>query len=72
VVTQYVGWNYGERLMGNLSASRRHCATCVMFYKTKCPAEGDIDPNVPLANRAPTSLGMLKPAMLENLRLDNS
>jgi hypothetical protein len=69
-VAQYISWNYGERLMANLSASRRHCATCVMFYNTSCPVEGDIDPNVKLARRA-NALHMLKPAMLENLRLDN-
>jgi len=69
-VSQYLGWNYGERLMENLSASRRHCATCVMFYKTGCPVEGDIDPNVSLAQRA-DNLHMLKPAMLTDLRLDH-
>jgi hypothetical protein len=69
-VSQIIGWNYGERLMENLSASRRHIATSILFYKTDCPVEGDIDPNPELARKA-DDLGMLKPPMLKNLRLDN-
>ncbi len=75
VVAQTVGWNYGERLMQNLSASRRHCASCVLFYKTKDTTphlvlEGDIDPVEELAKRA-DNLHMLRPPMLKSLRLDN-
>lgn len=69
-VAQIIGWNYGERLMENLSASRRHIATSILFYKTGCPVEGDIDPNPELAKKA-DDLHMLKPPMLANLRLDN-
>jgi hypothetical protein len=70
VVAQLFTWNYGESLMRFWSSSRMRGAVNTMFYKTTCRIEDDRGGVPRLAIQA-DDLGLLKPRMIPNLRLDN-
>ena len=69
VIASLGSWHYGERMMGVWSESRMQGAVNTMFYKTSCPVEHDYAGLPELARKA-DDLGLLKPPMLKNLRLD--
>ena len=70
VVVQVVAWTYGWRMMGVWESSRLRGAANTQFFKSVYQAEGDIAGNRDLARKA-DDLGLLKPPMLTNKRLDN-
>jgi hypothetical protein len=67
---QAANWSYGVGMMDMWSSSRLRAAVNMMFYKTKCPLEHDIDALPDLARLA-DDLGLLSPPMLRNTRLDH-
>ena len=70
LMLQGISWAHGCRMMAVWESSRLRGAANTMFYNTIFQAEGDIAPNRNYARKA-NELGLLKPAMLKNSRLDN-
>jgi hypothetical protein len=70
LMLQGASWAHGCRMMAVWSSSRLRGAANTMFYNTIFQAEGDIAANRRFA-RVANDLGLLKPSMLVNSRLDN-
>jgi hypothetical protein len=70
LMLQCVSWAHGCRMMAVWGSSRLRGAANTLFYNTIFHLEGDIAANRTYARRA-NELGLLKPPMLKNTRLDN-
>jgi hypothetical protein len=70
LMLQGASWAHGCRMMAVWASSRLRGAANTMFYNTIFQVEGDIAANRKFA-RAANDLGLLKPPMLANARLDN-
>jgi hypothetical protein len=70
VCLHVLAWNYGERLVSVWSSARIRGAVSTMFYRTACPVENGFG-DLPELGVIADDLGLLKPPMLKNLRLDN-
>lgn len=70
LTVQTNSWHYGSRLMESWQSARMRAATNTLFYKTKVPLDYDYAGVATLAMEA-DDLGMLKPKMLADARLDH-
>jgi hypothetical protein len=70
LMLQCVSWAHGCRMMAVWGSSRLRGAANTQFYNTIFHLEGDIAANRTYARRA-NELGLLRPPMLKNTRLDN-
>ena len=63
------GWIHGTQIMRTWESSRLRGAASTLFFNV-LEVEGNITPNRPRAAQM-NALGLLRPPMLQNLRLDN-
>jgi len=70
LTVQINSWHYGSRFMEMWESARLRAAANTLFYNTGCPIDYDYA-GVPRLAQMANDLGILKPSMLKNRRLDN-
>ena len=70
VMLDLASWSFGSQMMGVWSSSRKRGAASTLFYKTNVKVENDYPDRPDLAKPA-DDMGLLRPPMVKNSRLDN-